>query len=237
MDTAGLFLILIGIYFLDSAMKNRRPLETARRIIADPSGVREAMENPETFGEYSSPGMNEAVGSAAYGAAAGLAQGAAGVIGSAPRGLSGGNPVTDSDDIETSSGAGLKKSSGSYSQRAAIAISFAKDQIGKPYVWGGDGYDNKAGGFDCSGLVHNAWKKAGVSIPRTTATMLPSSKLMKINKKDLLPGDLVFPFPGHVQLYIGNNRIIEAPGRGRKIREKTLGSVWQARRIYMGKNA
>ncbi len=217
MDTAGLLMILFGVYLIDSAIKNRRPVDTLKRIVSDPGSIRDALENPETFGEYQGQNLQESTAST-----------------SGESGFNGGGGFGNGGGGGWSVGASVSDTGGSIrSQKAAVAISFAKAQLGKPYVWGGDGYDNKAGGFDCSGLVKNAWKEAGVEIPRTTATMMTSSKLLKISKNDLVAGDLVFPFPGHVQLYIGNGRIIEAPGRGRKIREKTLGSVWAVRRVKL----
>ena len=47
---------------------------------------------------------------------------------------------------------------------AAIAIQFAYNQLGKPYVWGAEG-DNF---YDCSGLMQRAYKEAGVQLPRTS---------------------------------------------------------------------
>jgi cell wall-associated NlpC family hydrolase len=46
---------------------------------------------------------------------------------------------------------------GPASQPALVAVAFAQAQVGKPYVWGGDG----EGGFDCSGLTHTAYQAAG----------------------------------------------------------------------------
>jgi cell wall-associated NlpC family hydrolase len=46
----------------------------------------------------------------------------------------------------------------------AEAISFAENQLGKPYLFGGTGPD----AFDCSGLVMMAYRAAGVNIPRTS---------------------------------------------------------------------
>jgi cell wall-associated NlpC family hydrolase len=42
---------------------------------------------------------------------------------------------------------------------AAQAIAYARDQLGAPYMWGGTG--PYAAGFDCSGLVMEAYASAG----------------------------------------------------------------------------
>src|SRR5207237_10728946 len=47
-------------------------------------------------------------------------------------------------------------------QAVATAISFAEQQLGKPYLWGGTGPD----AFDCSGLMVLAYRTAGINIPR-----------------------------------------------------------------------
>jgi len=105
-------------------------------------------------------------------------------------------------------------------QAVATAISFAEQQLGKPYLWGGTGPD----AFDCSGLVMMAYRTAGISIARTsqqqwaTETKVPASQVQ--------PGDLVFfagadgtvTSPGHVGLVIGNGKMIEAYATGFPIR-------------------
>lgn len=105
---------------------------------------------------------------------------------------------------------------------ASKAISGAKKWIGTPYSWGGGtpsgpsrGFAQGASttGFDCSSLVQHAWAKAGVQLPRTTydqikvGTAVPSIAQAK-------PGDLLFPSTGHVQMYLGNGNVIEAPRTG-----------------------
>lgn len=57
------------------------------------------------------------------------------------------------------------------SNAALAAVRFACSQLGKPYVWGGNGDP----GFDCSGLTRAAYAAAGVGIPRTAQTQRRSA--------------------------------------------------------------
>ncbi|MEU1791796.1 NlpC/P60 family protein [Streptomyces sparsogenes] len=96
--------------------------------------------------------------------------------------------------------------------RAARAIAFARDQLGKPYIWGGTG----PRGFDCSGLTMRAWQAAGIKLPRTTWSQRYAGKAT--TRAGLRPGDLVLAYgDGHVALYIGGGKVIHAPGRGRTV--------------------
>jgi cell wall-associated NlpC family hydrolase len=100
---------------------------------------------------------------------------------------------------------------------AGTAIAFARAQLSKPYVWGGTG----PVGFDCSGLVMRAWQAAGVTLPRTTYDQVNAGT--RITRGQLLPGDLVFTNnDGHVQLYIGSGRVIQAPHTGAVVRVSPL---------------
>ncbi|GAA3899056.1 C40 family peptidase [Streptomyces gulbargensis] len=98
--------------------------------------------------------------------------------------------------------------------RAAQAISFARAQLGKPYVWGATG----PSGYDCSGLTQAAWRAAGVALPRTTYTQINAGR--RVPRSQLAPGDLVFFYSGisHVGLYIGGGQMIHAPRPGAPIR-------------------
>nr|WP_275941351.1 C40 family peptidase [Planosporangium flavigriseum] len=101
-----------------------------------------------------------------------------------------------------------------------IAVAYALDQLGKPYVYGAAG--PKA--FDCSGLVMRAWEAAGVLLPHSTYAMAKLGS--RVTRDQLLPGDLVFLYNyGHVQLYIGAGRTVEAPNTGAVVRTGPL--PWQ----------
>ncbi|MFG2823168.1 C40 family peptidase [Kitasatospora sp. NPDC048365] len=105
------------------------------------------------------------------------------------------------------------------------AISYALAQVGKPYLWGGNGPN----GFDCSGLVQQAYRRAGVETPRVAddqyraATPISASRLRR--------GDLVF-WSGngrvsgihHVAIYLGDGTYVEAPRPGKNVRVSRLTS-------------
>ncbi|MFJ3907737.1 NlpC/P60 family protein [Streptomyces vinaceus] len=94
------------------------------------------------------------------------------------------------------------------------ALTYATEQIGKPYVWGAEG----PGAFDCSGLTSQAWAHAGRSIPRTSQEQW--AQLPKVPLDELRPGDLVvyFPTATHVALYVGDGKVIQAPRPGAKVK-------------------
>jgi cell wall-associated NlpC family hydrolase len=100
----------------------------------------------------------------------------------------------------------------SISGKAGVAVRFAYNAIGAPYVWAGSGP-----GYDCSGLTQAAWKAAGRSLPHNAA--MQWDKVAHIGRSQLMPGDLVFYSGlGHVGLYVGNGKIIHAPSFGQSVK-------------------
>lgn len=98
--------------------------------------------------------------------------------------------------------------------RAAQAVAYAYEKIGRPYVWGATGPD----AFDCSGLVQAAYRSAGVSLPRTTYAQVDAGR--RVARSELLPGDLVFFYSGisHVGIYVGDGRMVHAPNPSAPVR-------------------
>jgi cell wall-associated NlpC family hydrolase len=105
------------------------------------------------------------------------------------------------------------------------AVAFVFKQLGCMYSYGSAG--PCSAGFDCSGLVSQAWAAAGISIPRTTYSEWAA--LPHISQSDLQPGDLLFYNGiGHVAMYIGGGKIIDAPSAGQPVRELPMNTDWYA---------
>ncbi|WP_067488487.1 C40 family peptidase [Actinomadura hibisca] len=100
-----------------------------------------------------------------------------------------------------------------WDRRADRAVRHALKQLGRPYVWGGTGPN----GFDCSGLMQQAWKQAGVTVPRVSYDQYRKVRT-HIARKNLRPGDLVFFNKlGHVGMYVGDQHFVHAPRPGRTV--------------------
>lgn len=120
--------------------------------------------------------------------------------------------VTACDDLPSSSVLGTK------------ALEYARGQLGKPYVWGAAGPNF----FDCSGLTQQAWKAAGVEIPKYSQTQYAQGG-SHVPLNQAKPGDLVFWGHGrdprgihHVALYLGDNKVLHAPQPGEHVEIEKL---------------
>jgi cell wall-associated NlpC family hydrolase len=115
------------------------------------------------------------------------------------------------------------------SSEAGKAVAFAFAQIGCDYIYGGTGpcSHNWSTGFDCSGLVMQAWAAAGVSIPRDSYGQWAG--LPHVPLSDLKPGDLIlYDGEGHVAMYVGGGMIIDAPHSGATVEEIPMSTSWYA---------
>ncbi|MCX5100353.1 C40 family peptidase [Streptomyces sp. NBC_00439] len=114
------------------------------------------------------------------------------------------------------------------------AIRWALGQLDTPYQWGGSCTDSHGpdpmGRCDCSSLMQQAYKAAGVSLTRTTYTQVKDGKSVSVDA--LRPGDLLFTegtanTPEHVGMLIGQGLIIHAPRTGDVVRITTL-AAWKS---------
>ncbi len=108
---------------------------------------------------------------------------------------------------------------------ADAAVAYAYAQLGCPYVYGGTG--PCVDGFDCSGLVMQAWAHAGVTIPRDTYEQWAA--LPHISASSIQPGDLLYYNGiGHVAMYVGDGYIIDAPEPGMDVEKIPMDTPWYA---------
>jgi cell wall-associated NlpC family hydrolase len=108
-------------------------------------------------------------------------------------------------------------------QAASIALHY----LGIPYVYGG----SSPGGFDCSGLVMYVYAQLGISLPHYTVAQWNAAQPIS----SPAPGDLVFfNGLGHVGIYIGGGRFVDAPHTGSVVRIDSMsgfGGYDGARRV------
>jgi cell wall-associated NlpC family hydrolase len=117
----------------------------------------------------------------------------------------------------------------------ALAIRFALHQLGTAYQFGGSCTDphspDMALHCDCSSLVQQAYRIAGITLPRTTFQQVYTGTPV-YSASALRAGDLLFTAgadgtpdnPGHVGLYIGDGLIVQAPQTGENVQLSTLSS-------------
>jgi hypothetical protein len=110
------------------------------------------------------------------------------------------------------------------------AVLFAFAQLGKPYIWGGNG----PVGYDCSGLALASWEHAdNVSFARVSEDQYQTAGT-PVSLSDLIAGDLVFWGTSqtvgssvyHTAIYVGGGRIVEATGD--QVQLNTLGQWGQS---------
>lgn len=137
--------------------------------------------------------------------------------------------------VQDAGGAGYSDNTGtSADAQIAKVLEFANAQLGKPYVYGGNGPD----GWDCSGLTKAAYATIGIDLPRTAD--LQALQGVDVGVGAIAPGDLVFKFGdgvdfGHVGIAIGNGQFINAPRTGDVVKIAPLpDNIQGVRRIVTG---
>jgi peptidoglycan DL-endopeptidase CwlO len=103
-------------------------------------------------------------------------------------------------------------------KQAGNAIKWALGQQGKPYQWGA--LTDQQNSFDCSSLMLQAYREAGVTLPRVSRQQFEAGAMLPV--KQAKPGDLLFwaydeSNPAtihHVAMYLGDGKIVEAQQDG-----------------------
>ena len=104
--------------------------------------------------------------------------------------------------------------------------------VGLPYRAGGS---SPSTGFDYSGFVrYLAGQSLGIVLPRTAGEM--AGQGLRVDRKDLQPGDLVFFNTrgrpnSHVGFYLGEGKFIHSPQRGTRVRVNDLAERYFSRRF------
>ena len=107
--------------------------------------------------------------------------------------------------------------------QADAEVSWAEEQLGKPYKWAGAG----PAVYDCSGLTMDALAQASVGVTHNANIQWRQTRSRPVAKNRLALGDLVFfiggdggtrAAPGHVGIYVGDGEIIDAPYPGTRVR-------------------
>jgi murein DD-endopeptidase len=115
-------------------------------------------------------------------------------------------------------------------RQAQQAADHAIEMVGKPYRYGGF----TPAGFDCSGLVHYSYRRAGVSVPRDTPALRKAGSALDLD--EVTKGDLVFfdqegKKSSHVGIYLGAGRFVHAPSTGGKVRIDRIDSPYWSRHL------
>jgi cell wall-associated NlpC family hydrolase len=89
--------------------------------------------------------------------------------------------------------------------------------LGTRYRFGGS---SRSGGIDCSAFVQKVFRELEVSLPRTAREQFEVGSA--VTPGDLQKGDLIFfstyaSYASHVGIYLGNNKMIHASSRDRRV--------------------
>lgn len=113
--------------------------------------------------------------------------------------------------------------------KGTAIVTFARQFVGNPYVWGGNSLTK---GCDCSGFVHLVYKNFGISLPRYSMSFLDVGTPVEPKLSAMQPGDIIIYDKkggiGHVAIYMGNGLIVEAQSSNKGI---TDNRAWNCRSI------
>ncbi len=113
-------------------------------------------------------------------------------------------------------------------KRGEDLVSYAKQFVGNPYVYGGTSLTR---GADCSGFVMSVYKRYGVSLPHSSYGMRKVGRSVSYSEIQL--GDIIC-YSGHVGIYAGNGKIVNAlnENKGIVISDAKYKNIITIRRIF-----
>ena len=106
-------------------------------------------------------------------------------------------------------------------------VAEARRYLGAPYEWGG----MTEAGIDCSGLIHMAFRRCGILVPRDAHQQEAAGR--EVAEPE--PGDLAC-YEGHIAFWLGGARILHATGRigvERVLEETEPPALAQSRRGFV----
>ena len=109
----------------------------------------------------------------------------------------------------------------------------AMNFLGVPYRRGGESAEE---GFDCSGFTRHVFEASiGLVLPRRSQEQARAPGLLKIERDELKPGDLVFfntlrTAFSHVGIYVGDGKFIHSPRTGATVRVEDMRAAYWSKR-------
>jgi cell wall-associated NlpC family hydrolase len=238
-DSVGFFQMRVGIwnkgdyagYPDDAELQLKWFLDKAVAVKQQRLASGQAVDDPNSYGEWVADVENPA---GAYRGryqlrldeARGLLKAGAGSSGSGS-----GDGVVEQVDAVAGNG------SSAAGPRALEVVATARKELGVPYRWGGSSPET---GFDCSGLTQWAYAKAGIQIPRTSEQQILASNGHAVDRKHLIPGDLVFFRDSggdvhHVGISLGGDKFLAAPHTGDVVKVSSLDEPYYAQQFAGGR--
>lgn len=116
------------------------------------------------------------------------------------------NAGNNSSGGSSNSSGGSKNPGYTTGVSGSAVVSYANTFVGKPYKWGGT---NPNTGADCSGFVQYVFAHFGITWSGRMTSYTFRNVGKEVSRDSIQPGDIVC-YAGHVAIYAGNGKIVEA---------------------------